>query len=188
MEPVTKEQWMQALLGLKQGGRLNPLLSIMSGGTLQQIRWMTDITTEPMDASIQADYIQQMLAQAQVESQFVIAPIPWQGAAVLTTDAGQNGLLVCAAYAAAEDFQQAQLQQQLHWLQQMAQLNDFPVRLLLLAFCKVPDGEAQQPGMLETWQWEELLETGLQMATGQQAALAEVLILPMVAYPAWLDG
>ena len=69
----------------------------------------------------------------------------------------------------------------------MLQLNDFPIRLLLLAFSRVPDTEElEQTGMLETWQWEELLESGVQMATGQQASIAELLILPMVAYPTWI--
>ena len=96
--------------------------------------------------------------------------------------------MVIAAYAALEDFHQEELQAHLQWLQQMQHLNNFPVRMLLLAFSKVPDPvEYEQPGMLNTWEWEELLETGMHMAIGQQADLAEVMILPMVAYPAWLE-
>ena len=100
---------------------------------------------------------------------------------------GVKGLMVIASYAAVEDFHQSDLQQQLQWLQQMQHLNPFPIRMLMLAFSKVPDVDYEQPGMLDTWQWEELLETGMHMAIGQEAYLAEVMILPMVAYPAWLE-
>ena len=74
---------------------------------------------------------------------------------------------------------------QLSWLQQMKQHNNFPVRLLLLGFSKVPDSGAAEPE-LESWQWEELLESGVQMAVGQQVMLEEVTILPLVAYEDWL--
>ena len=184
---VTKEQWMQALLQIEQGGRLNRLLSIMSGGEVATVQWMQDLTGTSLPAAEQAEYIQQVLQQAGVKTQFVIAPTNWQSAGILHLRDGNKGLLVTLAYAAMEDFQQGELQAHLQWLQQMLQLNNIPVRLLLLAFCKVPDTDAEQQGMLESWQWEELLETGVQMATGQQASLAEVTILPMVAYPAWLE-
>lgn len=187
MTQVTKEQWMQALLRIEQGGRLNRLLSIMSGGKVAAVQWMQEITGKNLPASEQAEYVQQVLQQAGVETQFVIAPTIWQSAGILQMRDGSRGLLVTLAYAAMEDFQQGELQAQLQWLQQMLQLNGIPVQLLLLAFSKVPDTEAEQPGMLESWQWEELLETGVQLATGQQASLAEVIILPMVAYPAWLE-
>ncbi len=180
---ITRETWIQGLLSIQQGARLNQLLSIMTGGQIQSVQWLMDA---PADTAEQAEYLQAALQQAQVESQFVIPAMPWQSAGILRTDEGQTGLLVMAAYAAAEDFRQGELQAALQWLQQMLQLNDFPIRLLLLAFSKVPDSADEQPGMLETWQWEELLETGVQMATGQQASIAELLILPMVAYPSWV--
>ena len=184
MEMITKETWTEALLSIHQGARLNQLLSIMTGGQLQTIQWLADA---PAEADAQAEYLQAALEQAGVESQFVIPPKPWQSVGLLRTDEGQTGIVVMAAYALQEDFHQSELQSQLQWLQQMLQINDFPVRLLLLAFSRVPDTKPEeQPGMLETWQWEELLEIGVQMATGQQASLAEVMILPMVAYPAWL--
>ena len=34
---------------------------------------------------------------------------------------------------------------------------------------------------------EELLETGIQMVIGQAAMLEEVLVLPLVVYPEWLN-
>ena len=40
---------------------------------------------------------------------------------------------------------------------------------------------------LQAWQWEELLETGIQMVIGQAAMLEEVLVLPLVVYPEWLN-
>lgn len=184
MESITKEAWMQALLQIKQGTRINQLLSIMSGGQIQSVQWLADLPTE---AETQADHLQAVLQQAQVESQFIIPAHPWQSAGILHTEDGQTGLMVVLAYAVQDDFHQGALQAQLQWLQQMVQLNNFPVRLLLLAFSKVPDSADEQPGMLETWQWEELLETGVQMAIGQQASIAEVMVLPMVAYPSWLE-
>lgn len=187
MEQVTREMWLQALLPIKNGGRLNQLLSVMTGGAIQQIQWLNEIGLETMDVAQQADALQQVLLQTNVENEFLIPASPWQGAGILHMNEGETGLIVVAAYAEAEDFYQDELQAQLQWLQQMQQLNGFPVRLLLLAFSKVPDVELEQPGMLDTWQWEELLETGLHMAIGQDASLEEVLVLPMVAYPAWLE-
>lgn len=187
MEQVTRETWLNALLPIHNGGRLNQLLSVMTGGEIQYIQWMLNMGIETMEPAEQADVLQQMLSQAQVESAFVIPAVPWQGAGILHTNEGDKGLMVISAYAAVEDFHQEELQAQLQWLQQMQHLNPFPVRMLLLAFSKVPDVEYEQPGMLDTWQWEELLETGMHMAIGQDASLAEVLILPMVAYPAWLE-
>lgn len=186
MEQVTRETWLNALLPIHDGGRLNQLLSVMTGGEIQHIQWMQNMGIDTMESAEQADVLQQMLSQAQVESAFVIPAVPWQGAGILHTNEGDKGIMVISAYAAVEDFLQEELQAQLHWLQQMQHLNPFPVRMLLLAFSKVPDAEYEQPGMLDTWQWEELLETGMHMAIGQDASLAEVLILPMVAYPAWL--
>lgn len=184
MEPITKEAWMQALLQINEGARLNQLMSIMTGGQIQSVQWLND---SPDNASEQAEYLQAALQNAGVESEFIIPSEAWQAAGLIRTDEGRTGLLVAAAYAQQEDFHQAALQAKLQWLQQMLQLNDFPVRLLLLGFSRVPDtAETEQPGMLETWQWEELLEAGVQMATGQQANIAELLILPMVAYPAWI--
>lgn len=186
MESITKETWMQALLGINDGARLNQLMSIMSGGQVQAIQWLADA---PQHNAAQAEYLQAALQQAGVESQFVIPAECWQSAGLMRMDDGRTGLIVAAAYAQQEDFHQAALQAKLQWLQQMLQLNDFPVRLLLLAFSRVPDtAEPEQPGMLETWQWEELLETGVQMAIGREASLAEVMILPMVAYPAWVKS
>ncbi len=180
---ITKETWLKGLLSINQGARINQLLSIMTGGQIQSVQWLMDT---PTDTAEQAEYLQAVLQQAQVESQFVIPASAWQGVGILHTDEGQTGLLVTAAYAQQNDFHQAELQAALQWLQQMLQLNDFPIRLLLLAFSKVPDSQEEQPGMLETWQWEELLETGVQMATGQQASIAELMILPMAAYPGWV--
>ena len=187
MEQVTREAWLNALLPINNGGRLNQLLSVMTGGNIQYIQWMLDMGIETMSVAEQAETIQQILAQDNVESAFVIPAEPWQGAGILHTSDGETGLMVISAYVAIEDFYQENLQAQLQWLQQMQQLNNFPVRMLLLAFSKVPDADFEQPGMLDTWQWEELLETGMHMAIGQQADLAEVMILPMVAYPAWLE-
>ena len=184
METITKEAWMQALLQINEGARLNQLMSIMTGGQIQNVNWLNDGLE---NASEQAEYLQDALESAGVESQFIIPAEKWQAAGLIHTDEGRTGLLVTAAYAQQEDFHQAALQHKLQWLQQMLQLNDFPIRLLLLAFSRVPDTEElEQPGMLETWQWEELLESGVQMATGQQASIAELLILPMVAYPTWI--
>ena len=185
MEQITKEMWMQALLKMNQGARLNQLLSIMTGGQIQSVQWLADL---PADAKAQAEYLQAVLQQAQMESQFLIPAVPWQSAGILHMDDGQTGCMIVMAYAIQEDFHQGALQAQLQWLQQMAQLNGFPVRLLLLAFSKVPDSADAPPDMLETWQWEELLETGVQMAIGQQASIAEVMILPMVAYPSWMKN
>ena len=187
MEQITREAWLQALLPIKEGGRLNQLLSVMTGGDIQYIQWLQDFGIADMDAETQADTLQQILTQAQVESQFVVPALPWQGAGVMHMRDGVKGLMVIASYAAVEDFHQSDLQQQLQWLQQMQHLNPFPIRMLMLAFSKVPDVDYEQPGMLDTWQWEELLETGMHMAIGQEAYLAEVMILPMVAYPAWLE-
>ena len=188
MEQITKEAWLNALLPIHNGGRLNQLLSVMTGGNIQYIEWLMNMGLDTMQAAEQAETIQQVLANAQVDSQFVVPALPWQGAGILHTGEGETGLMVIAAYAALEDFHQEELQAQLQWLQQMQHLNNFPVRMLLLAFSKVPDPvEYEQPGMLNTWEWEELLETGMHMAIGQQADLAEVMILPMVAYPAWLE-
>lgn len=186
MEQITREMWLKALLPMKDGGRLNQLLSVMTGGDIQQIQWLLDGALEEQNAVGQAEQLQQALSQMQLESEFVIPVLPWQGAGILHMRDGATGLIVISAYAAVEDFYQDGLQAQLQWLQQMQQLNNFPIRLLLLAFSKVPDVEYEQPGMLDTWQWEEILETGMRMAIGQDAAIEEVLILPMVAYPAWL--
>lgn len=187
MEQTSREAWLAALLPIKEGGRLNQLLSVMTGGDIQYIQWLQDFGIAQMDAVTQAETLQQILTQAQVDSEFVIPALPWQGAGVMHMNDGVKGLMVISAYAAIEDFHQEELQTQLQWLQQMQQLNNFPVRMLLLAFSKVPDVDYEQPGMLDTWQWEELLETGMHMAIGQQAYLQEVMILPMVAYPAWLE-
>ena len=187
MEQISRETWLKALLPIKEGGRLNQLLSIMSGGKIPYIQWLTEIGLDAMPAEEQAETLQQVLAQVQVESQFVVPAVPWQGAGILHTDEGEKGLMVIAAYAGIEDFHQEELQAQLQWLQQMQHLNPFPVRMLLLAFSKVPDVEYEQPGMLNSWEWEEVLETGMHMAIGQHAALEEVMILPMVAYRAWLE-
>ena len=185
MEVITNDAWMQALLQINEGARLNQLMSIMTGGQIQSVQWLNEA---PAEAAQQAEYLQAALQNAGVESQFIIPAEAWQAAGLIRTDEGRTGLLVTAAYAQQEDFHQAALQAKLQWLQQMLQLNNIPIRLLLLAFSRVPDtAEPEQPGMLETWQWEELLETGVHMATGQQASIAELLILPMVAYPAWLE-
>ena len=185
MEFITKEQWLTALLA--QNGRLERLLSIMTGGALAEIKWLPPEVL-PDRADAQAEFLQQNLEAYGVESQFVIGPEPWQGAGILHTAEGNAGLLVILAYVQQEDFHQEQLQRHLQWLQQMVQLNHFPIRLLLLAFSKVPDLEEPQFTQLENWQWEELLETGVQMAIGKEAALEEVLILPIVAYSAWLKN
>lgn len=185
MEFATKEQWLTALLA--QNGRLERLLSIMTGGTLVNVEWLPP-TTLPTQDEEQAEFLQRKLEDYGIESQFVIGPGPWQGAGILHTAEGDTGLLVILAYVQQEDFYQEQLQRHLQWLQQMAQLNSFPIRMLLLAFSKVPDLEDPQLTQLESWQWEELLETGVQMAIGKEAALKEVVILPIVAYSAWLEN
>lgn len=186
MEQITRERWLEALLSLQQGGRLNQLLSVMSGGDLQYVEWLEPGHFAALDGEGQAEVLGQRLAQEQLDSCWP-QPEHWQGAGLLHMQGGGKGLMVVSAFAAIEDFQQETLARQLRWLQQMQQQNGFPVRLLLLAFAKEPDCAQEQPGMLEHWQWEEVLETGLQMAIGQQAALAEVLILPMVAYRRWLQ-
>ena len=76
MEQITREAWLQALLPIKEGGRLNQLLSVMTGGDIQYIQWLQDFGIADMDAETQADTLQQILAQAQVESQFVVPALP----------------------------------------------------------------------------------------------------------------
>lgn len=187
MKHITKEKWLEALLAINQGSRLNQLLSVMSGGAIQYIAWQDTAAFASSDAAEQRGILQQMLAQAQLEICWPAQPEQWQGAGILHDKDGKRGLLVVAAFAVMEDFQQAQLQQKLSWLRQLQRQNKFPVRLLLLAFSKVPDDAQEQPGMLEAWQWEEILETGVQMAIGQQAVLEEVMLLPMIAYRRWLE-
>ncbi len=187
MEQYSRETWLNALLPIRDGDRLNKLLSVMTGGNIQHIQWLTELGLETMQSEEQAETLQQILLQANVQSDFILPAVPWQGAGILHTDENQIGLMVISAYAAMEDFHQDELQAQLQWLQQMQHLNNFPVRMLLLAFSKEPDVDFEQPGMLNTWEWEEILETGLHMAIGQNAELAEVMILPMVAYRNWLN-
>lgn len=187
MEQITRERWLSALLSMDGGGRLNPLLSVMSGGKIQFVTWLEPVSFAASDAAAQNDALQQLLAEAQITGQWPAQPLQWQGAGLLHSQNGEQGLLVAAAFAAPEDFQQSQLEQALRWLRQMQQHNSFPVRLLLLAFCQAPDTAQAQPDLLPTWQWEEILETGLQLATGQQSALEEVLVLPLAAYPRWLQ-
>lgn len=187
MEQITRTRWLEALLSLQQGGRFNQVLSVMSGGDLQYVEWLEPSPFAALDSAGQAEVLQQRLAQEQLASCWPLLPEHWQSAGILHMQDGGKGLMVVAAFAAIEDFQQEALARQLHWLRQMERQNSFPVRLLLLAFAKEPGCAEEQPGMLEHWQWEELLETGLQMAIGQQVALAEVLILPMVAYRRWLQ-
>lgn len=187
MEQKTgRQRWMQAVCNLEQGARVNQLLSIMSGGEIAYVQWLypllQDGYTMPEN---QQSFLQAQLAAEQVDSVWPAPAMQWQSAGLLHTRGGQTGLLVVAAYAAPEDFSQEELQLQLSWLQQMKQHNDFPVRLLLLGFSKVPDSGAAEPE-LESWQWEELLENGVQMAIGQQAMLEEVTILPLVSYEDWL--
>ena len=177
---------MQAVCNLEQGARVNQLLSIMSGGEIAYVQWLYPLLQDnyalPED---QLSFLQAQLAAEQVDSVWPAQAMPWQSAGLLHTRGGQTGLLVVAAYAAQEDFSQEELQMQLSWLQQMKQHNAFPVRLLLLGFSKVPDSGAAEPE-LESWQWEELLESGVQLAIGQQAMLEEVTILPLVSYEDWL--
>lgn len=187
MEQKTgRQRWIQAVCNLEQGARVNQLLSIMSGGEIAYVQWLYPLLQDsyamPED---QQSFFQAQLAAEQVDSVWPAQAMQWQSAGLLHTRSGQTGLLVVAAYAAQEDFNQEELQMQLSWLQQMKQHNDFPVRLLLLGFSKVPDSGAAEPE-LESWQWEELLESGVQMAIGQQAMLEEVTILPLVSYEDWL--
>lgn len=187
MEQKTgRQRWMQAVCNLEQGARVNQLLSIMSGGEIAYVQWLYPLLRDDyaMPAE-QQSFLQAQLAAEQIDSVWPAQAMPWQGAGLLHTRGGQTGLLVVAAYAAQEDFNQEELQMQLSWLQQMKQHNNFPVRLLLLGFSKVPDSGAAEPE-LESWQWEELLESGVQMAVGQQVMLEEVTILPLVAYEDWL--
>ena len=66
MEQVTKETWLNALLPINNGGRLNQLLSVMTGGNIHSIQWMLDMGIDTMDAASQAETIQQILAGADV--------------------------------------------------------------------------------------------------------------------------
>ena len=55
MEQVTKETWLNVLLPINNGGRLNQLLSVMTGGNIQSIQWMLDMGIDTMDAASQAE-------------------------------------------------------------------------------------------------------------------------------------
>ena len=85
MEFATKEQWLTALLA--QNGRLERLLSIMTGGTLVNVEWLPP-TTLPTQDEEQAEFLQRKLEDYGIESQFVIGPGPWQGAGILHTAEG----------------------------------------------------------------------------------------------------
>ena len=110
MEQITKEAWLNALLPIHNGGRLNQLLSVMTGGNIQYIEWLMNMGLDTMQVAEQAETIQQVLANAQVNSQFVVPALPWQGAGILHTAEGETGLMVISAYAALEDFHQEELQ------------------------------------------------------------------------------
>lgn len=184
---ITREKWMQAFLSIDQGNRLSQLLSIMSGGTIRNIQWFREMIFRKMTTTEQAEYLQNELQQADIENHILISETLWQGSGLYLTDKNEIGLIVITTYALSTDFQQNELQAELKWLQQMLQLNKFPVRLLLLAFSKVPDMNVEEQfGMLETWQWEEVLETGMHMVIGQKVSIAETIILPIIAYPNWL--
>ena len=130
MKQITKEQWLEALLAIQRGSRLNQLLSVMSGGVMQYVTWLDTASFVSLGGAEQGELLQQMLAQEQLESCWPARWEQWQGAGILHDQAGNKGLLVVVAYATMEDFQQEQLQQKLHWLRQMQQQNGFPIRLL----------------------------------------------------------
>ena len=50
MEQTSREAWLAALLPIKEGGRLNQLLSVMTGGDIQYIQWLQDFGIAQMDA------------------------------------------------------------------------------------------------------------------------------------------
>ena len=55
MEQITKEAWLNALLPIHNGGRLNQLLSVMTGGNIQYIEWLMNMGLETMQAAEQAE-------------------------------------------------------------------------------------------------------------------------------------
>ena len=187
MEQATERQhWLQAVCNLEQGARLNQLLSIMSGGQSAYVQWSFPLLQEgyqlPEDP---AEYLQQQLSLSDLQTPWPQWDNLWHAAGITQERTGGTGVIVVLAYARQEEFDQAQLQQALSWLQQMQQ-QPFPVRLLLLAFSRANDSDGTDPE-LQAWQWEELLETGIQMVIGQAAMLEEVLVLPLVVYPEWLN-
>ena len=53
MKQITKEQWLEALLAIQQGSRLNQLLSVMSGGTIQYVAWLDTASFASLDGAEQ---------------------------------------------------------------------------------------------------------------------------------------
>lgn len=135
MEQATERQrWLQAVCNLEQGARLNQLLSIMSGGQIAYVQWSFPLLQEgyqlPEDP---AEYLQQQLSLSDLQTPWPQWDNLWHAAGITQERTGGTGVIMVLAYARQEEFDQAQLQQALSWLQQMQQ-QPFPVRLLLLAF------------------------------------------------------
>lgn len=165
MEVITKDRWLNALLKQQNGGRLNQMLSLMTGGEIEYVEW-NQTSDDPWDM------------QGTVHLQY--RELPSDPITRL------EGIIVMSAFASLEDFSQDRLEQQLQWVRNTQIEEHVPVRLLLLAFSRDNFDSSEQPGMITEEQWEELLTDGIAMAIGVRAELQEVIVLPMVAYQNWL--
>ena len=191
MEKEDREQWLKALLHMgkpgEKGARLNQLLSLISSGEIQYVDWVyPGLTEEKLDQEQLQNLLGEKLQQGGLQVVWPADMPNYQGAGILEDNKNEAGLYVVAAYADMADFYQEELREMLLWLQQMQQNNSFPVRLLLLAFCQDTYEPDKHPRLLGEWQWEEILETGLNMIIGEGNRLAEVSILTLVAYDNWL--
>lgn len=191
MEKEDREQWLKALLHMgkpgEKGARLNQLLSLISSGEIQYVDWVyPGLTEEKLDQEQLQNLLGEKLQQGGLQVVWPADMPNYQGAGILEDNKNEAGLYVVAAYADMADFYQEELREMLLWLQQMQQNNSFPVRLLLLAFCQDTYEPDKHPWLLGEWQWEEILETGLNMIIGEGNRLAEVSILTLVAYDNWL--
>ena len=186
-----REQWLKGLLYMgkpgEKGARLNQLLSLVSGGEIQYVEWVyPELTEEQVNAEQLQTVLSEKLQQEGVEVVWPADMPAYQGAGILQDNKNEAGLYLVAAYADMADFYQEELRKMLLWLQQLQQSNSFPVRLLLLAFCQDTYEPEKHPELLGEWQWEEILETGLNMIIGEGNRLAEVSVLTLVAYDNWL--
>lgn len=121
MEQATERQrWLQAVCNLEQGARLNQLLSIMSGGQIAYVQWSFPLLQEgyqlPEDP---AEYLQQQLSLSDLQTPWPQWDNLWHAAGITQERTGGTGVIMVLAYARQEEFDQAQLQQALSWLQQM---------------------------------------------------------------------
>ena len=187
----SREQWLKALLHMgkpgEKGARLNQLLSLISGGEIQYVEWLyPELKEEQLNGEKLQNLLNEKLQQEGLAAVWPASLPQFQGAGILQDNKNEAGLYLVLTYADAADFYQEELKEMLLWLQQMQQNNSFPVRLLLLAFCQDTYEPEKHPQLLGEWQWEEILETGLDMIIGEGKRLAEVSILTMVAYDNWL--